>query len=211
SVILLVGAGLFVRSLHNVKNLRLGYDVDPVLVVDLAMRGVKLDSAQAVTLRERLLESAQAMPGVERATLSTSLPFYSMWDVGIYVAGIDSVDRLGRFDLNAVTPDYFATMGTRILRGRAISAEDSRNAPRVMVVSAAMAKALWPGQDPIGRCVKVSADTVPCTYVVGIAENIKEQELSDDPGLFYYMSSEQWYPQEGGLFVRIRGDAARYA
>ncbi|HEX8724968.1 MAG TPA: ABC transporter permease, partial [Gemmatimonadaceae bacterium] len=76
SVILLVGAGLFVRSLHNVKNLRLGYDVDSVLVVDLAMRGVKLDSAQAVTLRERLLESAQAMPGVEHATLSTSLPFY---------------------------------------------------------------------------------------------------------------------------------------
>jgi len=211
SVVLLVGAGLFVRSLQHVRAVPLGYDVDPVLLVDLNMRGERVDSAAQLALRRTLLDKARAMPGVERATRQLTVPFWNTWNVDLYVAGIDSVSRLGRFDLNAVTPDYFATMGTRILRGRAISPEDSRNAPRVMVVSAAMAKALWPGQDPIGRCVKVSADTAPCTYVVGVAENIKEQELSDDPGLFYYMSSEQWHPQDGGLFVRIRGEAARSA
>ena len=211
SVILLVGAGLFVRSLHNVKNLRLGYDVDSVLVVDLAMRGVKLDSAQAVTLRERLLESAQAMPGVEHATLSTSLPFYSMWSVGIFVAGIDSVDRLGEFDLNGVTPDYFATMGTRILRGRGIEKQDVAGAPGAVVVSAAMAKTLWPREDALGKCIRINADTMPCSYVVGVAEDIKSQKLSDDPGLYYYLSAPQFNERNTMLLVRTRGAASEHA
>ena len=80
-----------------------------------------------------------------------------------------------------------------------------------MVVSDAMAKTLWPGRDPIGQCVKVGADTAPCTYVVGVAENIKSEQLGDDPGLFYYLSTAQWHPEDGGLFVRTRGEATRYA
>ncbi len=210
SVVLLVGAGLFVRSLRHVRVIPLGYDVDPVLLVDLNMRGVRLDSARAVQLRRELLETAQAMPGVEQASRQLTVPFWSTWNMDLHVAGIDSVSRLGEFDLNAVTPEYFATLGTRMLRGRGIGAEDTPHAPRVMVVSDAMAKALWPGRDPIGRCVKVGADTAPCSYVVGVAENIKSQQLGDDPGLFYYLSSAQWHPEQGGLFIRTRGEAARY-
>ena len=56
-----------------------------------------------------------------------------------------------------------------------------------IVVSESMAKALWPGKDAMGQCIKVGADTLPCSYVVGIAENIKSQSLSEDPGLFYYL------------------------
>jgi len=211
SVVLLVGAGVFVRSLRHVRVIPLGYDVDPVLLVDLNMRGVQLDSAHRVALRRELLETAQAIPGVEQTSRQLTVPFWSTWNMGLHVAGIDSVDRLGEFDLNAVTPEYFATLGTRILRGRGIGAEDTQHAPRAMVVSDAMAKALWPGQDPIGQCVKVGADTVPCSYVVGVAENIKSQKLGDDPGLFYYLSEAQWHPEEGGLFIRTRGEAARYA
>jgi len=211
SVVLLVGAGLFVRSLHHVRVIPLGYDVDPVLLVDLNMRGVQLDTAQRVALRRELLETAQAIPRVEHASRQLTVPFWSTWNMDLHVAGIDSVSRLGEFDLNAVTPEYFATLGTRILRGRGIGAEDTPHAPRAMVVSDAMAKALWPGRDPIGQCVKVGADTVPCSYVVGVAENIKSQELGDDPGLFYYLSSAQWYPEQGGVFIRTRGEAARAA
>jgi predicted permease len=211
SVVLLVGAGLFVRSLRHVRVMPLGYDVDPVLLVDLNMRGVQLDSAHKVALRRELLETAQAIPGVEHASRQLTVPFWSTWNMGLHVAGIDSVSRLGEFDLNAVTPEYFATLGTRILRGRGIGAEDTQHAPRAMVVSSAMAKTLWPGRDPIGQCVKVGGDTVPCSYVVGVAENIKAQQLGDDPGLFYYLSSAQWHPEEGGLFIRTRGEAARYA
>ena len=219
SVVLLVGAGLFVRSLRHARALSLGYDVDPVLVVELNMRGVQLDSAHAVALRRMLLDQAQALPGVEHAALHTSIPFLRTLDgrngigVELRVAGIDSVDRLGVFDLDAVGPEYFATIGTRILRGRGIGEQDAAGAPGAMVVSDAMAKVLWPDRDAIGQCVRVVTDAANgkdpgCTYVVGVAEDIRSQSLSDDRGFFYYLSSAQFHPQLPGLYVRVRGDAA---
>jgi putative ABC transport system permease protein len=211
SVVLLVGAGLFVRSLRNVKSMRLGYDVEPVLVADLRMRGVTLDSAHAVMLREQLLAAARNLPSVEHAAMNTSIPFWSTWSLDLHVPGIDSVSRLGEFDLNAVSPDYFATLGTRIVRGRGIGAQDVAHAPGAMVVSEAMARVIWPGKDPIGQCVKIEADTMPCTYVVGLAENIKNNSLSDDNSYYYYLASAQFNPQRTGLFIRTRGDAARQA
>jgi predicted permease len=211
SVLLLIGAGLFVRSLRNVQSLRLGYDVDPVLLVTLNTRGVQIDSAASVALRQRLLEAAKETPGVENASLQSAVPFWSTWSMSLFVQGIDSVNRLGQFDLNAVSPEYFSTLGTRILRGRGITGRDTERAQRVAVVSENMARTLWPGRDAIGQCMKIVADTMPCTYVVGIAENIKEQSLATDPGFYYYLPAAQYRPQTGGLFVRVRGDAPRLA
>ena len=211
SVILLVGAGLFVRSLNHVRNIRLGFDGDPVLVVGLNMRGVQLDSVQQVELRRRLLERAVATPNVESATLQIGIPFWSTWSQRLVVAGIDTVARLGRFDLSAVSPDYFRTMGTRILRGRGILATDLEHSPLVMVVSQAMGKTLWPNEDAIGKCVRMGADTSPCRYVVGIAEDIKSHQLSNEPDMYYYMPATQFNPNQTGIFVRVRGDAAQYA
>ena len=176
------------------------------------MRGVKLDSAHAVVLRRQLLERAQDLPGVEHAALHMSIPFYRSLGaeglaVDLHVAGIDSVNGLGDFWLDAVTPDYFATMGTHILRGRGIGAQDVSGAPGAMVVSQAMAKVLWPGKDAIGQCVRVQSATAPCSYVVGVAEDIKSQSLSDDTGFYYYLSSAQFHPQRTDLLVRTRGDA----
>jgi putative ABC transport system permease protein len=208
SVLLLVGAGLFVRSLRHVNAIPLGYDADHIAVVGLEMRGVTLDSAAEVALRRRLLEAAQGIPGVTHATRQVTMPFWSTWNTDLHVAGIDSVERLGEFDLNAVSPDYFATMGTRLLRGRGISAQDVAGAPEVMVVSAAMARKLWPGADALGQCVRVGADTAPCTTVVGIAEDIKTHSLDQDPGFLYYLAADQSSPRQGGLFVRTRGAAA---
>ncbi|HTI04561.1 MAG TPA: ABC transporter permease [Gemmatimonadales bacterium] len=208
SVLLLVGAGLFVRSLRNVNGVRLGYDVDPVLLVNLNMRGEKLDSAATIGLLQRLEQRAKTTPGVEHVSRQVAVPFWSTWSVGLFVQGIDTVSRLGQFNLNAVSPDYFATMGTRILRGRGFTDADAANAPRAMIVSEGMGKVLWPGKDPIGQCIRVNADTVPCTYVVGIAEDIKQQSLAADTGSFYYyLPSAQFNPQNAGLFVRVRGDA----
>ena len=211
SVLLLIGAGLFVRSLRHVRELRLGYDADRVLLVNRNMRGVMLDSAHTVALGRQLLAAATAIPGVEHASLQVAVPFWSTWEEDLFVAGIDSVRRLGDFRLNAVSPDYFATMGTRLLRGRAITDADVAGAPRAMVVSQSMAHTLWPGRDPIGQCVKVGADTVPCSYVVGVAEDIKASSLSKDDGLYYYLSAAQWPADDQGLFVRMHGDAAQSA
>src|SRR5581483_11166479 len=74
SVVLLIGAGLFVRSLRNVISMRWGYDAEPVAMVNLSMRGVKLDSAQTVALRLKLLDRAKSIAGVEHASLQTSVP-----------------------------------------------------------------------------------------------------------------------------------------
>jgi putative ABC transport system permease protein len=209
SVVLLVGAGLFVRSLRNVRDIRLGYDVDPVMLVDLRMRGVTLDSVATIALRQRLLDAAKTIPGVQTAGLASSVPFWSTWSENLFVAGIDTVGRLGQFDLNAVSPEYFATLGTRVVRGRGISSADVEHAPRAMVVSQAMGKVLWPGKDPIGQCVRMNADTMPCIYVVGIAENIKNESLSADSGFYYYVPAAQFSPQNGGLFVRTRGPSIK--
>lgn len=209
SVVLLIGAGVFVRSLRNVRSVRLGYDVDPILIVNTVMRGVDLDSVHAIALRQQLLETARNIPGVERVASNVTIPFWSTWSLDLRVAGIDSVNKLGEFDLNAVSPEYFATVGTRIIRGRGIEAQDVAGAPGAVVVSEAMGRVLWPGKDPIGQCVRLNADTVPCTYVVGIAENIKSGSLSDEPSYFYYLSSAQFNPNRTGLFIRMHGEAAR--
>ncbi len=212
SVVLLIGAGLFVRSLSNVNNTRLGYDVDPVLMVNLNMRGVVLDSAQTVLLKDKLLADAKTLTEVETASRQTSVPFWSTWSTGLFIAGIDTVQKLGQFDLNGVSPEYFAALGTHILRGRGITDADRAGAPGAMVVSAKMAKRLWPAADAIGQCVKVGADTMPCTYVVGIAEDIKAQKLDgDNDDYYYYLAIAQFHPNNGGLFIRTRGRGAPLA
>jgi predicted permease len=208
SVVLLVGAGLFLRSLINVKTIRLGYDADRVLWVTLNARGATLDTTQRLALRRDLLAAAKRIPEVEHASRALTVPFWSTWNVDLYVAGIDSVNKLGDFSLQASTPEFFETMGTRILRGRGISAEDRANAPPVIVVGEAMAKTIWPNQDAIGKCIKVNADTMPCSTVVGIAEDVRRGNLTK-PDLHYYLSIDQFRPYEGGIFVRTRGPADR--
>jgi putative ABC transport system permease protein len=123
------------------------------------------------------------------------------------VTGIDSVIKLGRFYSNTVSADYFRVMGTKILRGRAIESTDRDGARRVAVVGESMAGALWPGRDPIGQCFRMSADTMPCTYVVGVAEDIHSQSITaEERPLFYYLPAAQWHPEDGGLFVRTQGE-----
>jgi len=205
SVLLLVGAGLFVRSLRNVRHIPLGYDAKPVLVVDLNMRGVRLDSAHLASLNDRLLAASLGVRGVEHASLMKTVPFEGIESTALFVAGIDSVDRLGEFDLNGVSPDYFATMGTRILRGRGFQPSDGARSGPVMIVGASMARALWPRANPIGECVRLSAPDAPCTTVVGVAQDVHTHSVSDESGYyFYYLPASQVRPDYTGLFVRAR-------
>lgn len=208
SVVLLVGAGLFVKSFANVRSVPLGYDVQPVLYVERNMRGVEMPEEQQALLNHRLLDAAAALPGVVSATEAVSVPFYNFESRGLYVAGIDSVSKLGRFQLQAASPDFFRTMGTRILAGRGISAADRRGAPPVVVVSQTMASRLWPGKNALGECLRVGADTAPCRTVVGIAEDIRQRNLAEAAGANYYLSAQQLDESAYGLFVRVHGRAA---
>ena len=128
SVVLLVGAGLFVRSLLNVQNLRLGYDVEQLLYVDINWRGIKAGLAcKNVAMRQRLLEQARTRAGRrERGARADGAVLDDVEHVDLFVAGIDSVHKLGRFTLQAGSPELFATMGTRIVRGRGFTSADVR-------------------------------------------------------------------------------------
>jgi predicted permease len=209
SVVLLVGAGLFVRSLSHVRDMRLGFDAEPVLFVSRNLRGMALSDDEQAALGRRLLETAQATPGVERAAWVSSVPFWSTSSTRLFVAGIDSVAKLGRFTYQTASPDYFATMGTRVVRGRAFGPEDRAGTPRVAVVSESMARVLWPGRDAMGECMRVGIDTMPCTTVVGIAEDAVQSSLTDEQPFRYYLPIEQHDPSGGfALMLRMRGDPA---
>jgi putative ABC transport system permease protein len=199
SVILLVGAGLFVRSLNNVMSIPLGYDAETVVEAHLDFRGFQMDSVASIAVRRRLLDAAKAIPGAESATRVNSLLF-STNTASLTVPGIDSVARLGRFNFQMTTPEYFAVMQTRILRGRAFNASDRENAPLVAVVSQAMGRALWANDDPIGKCIHVAwnslrpNDPTPCTTVVGVAEDAAMQSVTDDQRFMYYIPVDQANP-----------------
>jgi putative ABC transport system permease protein len=211
SVVLLIGAGLFVRSLYNVSTMRLGYDVEPVLFVNPVWRGVRLSDTAQVALSHRLLDEGRTIPGVSSVALGITVPFYNTSVEELFTVSHDSVPKPNRFTLQSASPDYFRTFGTRLIRGRSLTDADRAGAPPVMLVSEAMAKTLWPGQDAIGQCVRVGADTVPCRAVVGVTEGIKQSSLSDDAGIQYYLPIDQYHPENASLFVRIDGDASRTA
>jgi len=215
SVVLLVGAGLFVRSLQQVRAVPLGYDVEPLVYVGTEMRGVKLNAAEHGALVDRLLAESRAVPGIATATFVLSPPFLGSERHTLYVAGIDSVRKLGRFMMQAGSPEYFATTGTRILRGRNLSAGDRGGTPSVAVVSQSMGKVLWKGDDPIGKCFRIESDTLPCTTVVGVAEDIRTRDITVGGEFMYYLPIAQYVANFGRsegleLFVRVRGRADDY-
>jgi hypothetical protein len=162
-------------------------------------------------LGNRVIEAARGTPGVSLVTSAASVPFWSNEGRGLFIQGIDSVTKLGRFILQAGDTNYFRTVGTRILRGRGFTASDGRDAPRVVVVGDGMAKVLWPGQDPIGKCIRISAATAPCTTVVGVAEEMRMRALDDAREHTYFLPMEQYDGTPDAIFVRVAGDAADYS
>ena len=210
SVTLLVGAALFVRSLDNVLAIPLGFDVSTVLDIHPDFRGAEPDSANAVALRRRLLATAQAIPGVEAAARINSALFATNTG-NLRVPGIDSVEKLGRFNFQLTTPDYFRVMRTRILRGRAFDARDAEGAARAAIVSQAMARTLWPNKDALGQCLYFSFGDAkanpPCATVVGIAEDAAHQRLLDENRFVYYLPVEQIDPRgAASIYVRLTDD-----
>jgi putative ABC transport system permease protein len=197
SVVLLVGAALFVRSFSNVLDIPLGYDATAVLEIRSDFRGQTFDSTQQVALGRRLMAAAEAIQGVEAATKVNSRLFGTNTTT-LRVPGVDSVERLGRFNFQIATPDYFRVMRTKILRGRPFAEQDRAGSQPVTIVSAAMAKAVWPGQDPLGKCIQPSwtaASGVPthqCTMVVGVAEDAAQQGITDTQRFMYYINVDQF-------------------
>jgi predicted permease len=197
-VVLLVGAGLFVRSLWNVRTLALGVDPDRVMVVEVsrAPLGQIQDPAALAAERARRSQAAldaltrvRQIPGVEHASLAIGTPFGNRFSMQVKVPGLDEVPRLktGGPSLSAVGADYFTTVGTPILRGRAFGPEDRAGSEAVAIVSDTMARTVWPGADPIGKCLFVGKDATACARIVGIAADTRRSQLREPPVMHFYI------------------------
>ena len=211
SVLLLVGAGLFVRSLFRAQAVGLGLDTGRLLVVSV-MRG---EAALRPDFRSALRADIEKIPGVEKTTLvAGTLPFVSSWAMRLNIPDLPQrpvVDDGGPY-VHAVEPGYFETVGTSIVEGRPFTGDDRDGAPRVAIVNRSMARLYWPGTPAIGKCLKIGPDDSPCSTIVGIAENTRRQEIVEGDSLLYYIPLEQAPPdlrRGARLAVRASADDSR--
>ncbi|HEY2162766.1 MAG TPA: ABC transporter permease, partial [Gemmatimonadaceae bacterium] len=187
SVVLLVGAALFVRSLSNVESLDTGFAIDRLAFVWLTTRPV--DSADDVARGVRLasLQSRlEHVRGVERVAFTSMRP-KSGFQTETYYPDVDTLAHkkpLGFF--TAVSPGFFEATGTRVVRGRDFAPRRAGEPPP-LIVNEAMARALWPGQDPVGRCVHFSEPTAPCSTIVGVAQTAMLLHATEDPEPRFYV------------------------
>ncbi|PYP41583.1 MAG: hypothetical protein DMD43_06030 [Gemmatimonadetes bacterium] len=213
SLVLLVGAGLFVRSLWRVVHADIGYDPRGVIVADVDLGVAGYNKPERLAFYDRALERMRALPGIERASLAINSPFWTMHSKGIRLTDRDSTLRPpeGGPYYNGVTPEYFATTGMRLVRGRLFTAGDRAGAAPVMVINRQMADFFWPKQDPIGQCVKLGGDSLPCSQVIGVVATARIGAIQEEPRLAYYVPLEQslalGMSRDRILFLRTRSDA----
>jgi predicted permease len=215
---LLVGAGLFVRSLRNAETLDYGLDLQHLLIADLGVRsgagrtfmlGGEEDPQSALYLR--LLRHIQANPAVASAAASVGTPYYSSYSINLRVSGRDSLPTVGSSvpTLNAVSVDYFATAGIPIVRGRRFTdADEVRGAPRVAVVGRTFARLVWPDRNPLGQCLFLGGADSACVQVIGVAGD-RRPGIREEPALAYYLPYGQHLvsPPIDGLLIRTRAAA----
>ncbi|MFI5234920.1 MAG: ABC transporter permease [Gemmatimonadales bacterium] len=193
TLVLLTGAGLFIRSLRHVRGLRLGFDPGQVIVasVDLESLGYKRPAIDA--LYQQIRARVEQVPGIAGVSLSIGTPFQSSYAVDLEVPGLDSFPSLttGGPYISAVTPDYFRTMGTLVRRGRSFTEADNAGGQRVAMVSETFAKLAWPGQEPLGKCLKVGFKNAPCSEVVGVVEDARRNEVKEELNAQYFIPLAQ--------------------
>jgi predicted permease len=210
TVVLLSGTGLFLMSLRRVQAVPLGLEPDRVLSANVVTAGRSYTEAERATMYEQLLRVAVATPGVQHAALATSIPFHSASATAVFLPGRDSVPltRAGGPYVNAVTPDFFRTMGTRIIAGRAFNDGDRAGSAPVVIVNETAARLWWPAESAIGKCMKIDADTMPCAAVVGVAENTRRFGIVEGESVQFYAPLEQLTSQGSPsvLYVRPAGD-----
>ena len=208
TLVLLTGAGLFVRSLRNVRALDLGLDTEHVLVgtMDLRMAGRSPQEINQLFLA--MLDRLARLPDVERVAASVGHPFGSASGMQVRVPGRDSLPQVktGGPYYSQVTAGYFEAIGTTIVRGRSFTPSDRPGSPRVAVISETMARLYFPGEDPLGRCVMLG-DAPGCYEIVGVAKEARHFAAVEDSYLHVYIPLGQWDVEPiTALFVRARGD-----
>jgi predicted permease len=210
AIVLLVGAGLLVRSWRYVINIDPGFRPERVLMIEVSPPPTFSVPTQRIDLYHRVLEEIQAVPGVESAGIIDDLFTSNPREHVLTVERDDgTVSERLRLTRDEVSAGFFRTVGTPLLRGRFLSIGDQPEAPRVAIINDALARRSWPGHDPVGRRFKFGPrdSDGPWYTVVGVVGNMRRQGLEREALPQIFVSLAQSHPPSNvALFIRTSSD-----
>lgn len=211
SVVLLVGAGLFVNSLHNIMSREVGLDRDRVLRVTMPLSRFGFDGGQIEEVYQRGVERVRAISGVTSVAVARmTVPMTSASASNFSVPGVKQAAIQTAVYNSAVTSGFFATVGATIINGRDFTLAEESSAARVVIVNEAVAKLYWPNANPVGRCAKFGADSA-CSEVIGVVGNVLQFNVINDDRAIAYAPSKHPGTEgalPGAMLVRVSGDPA---
>jgi len=210
ATVLLVGATLLIRSLIHLQHVPLGFDPEGVISLQVSLPPTKYPMAKRLMFYRELREALQTIPGAVHVGVSSGIPFgagnYTTSPVSVPGQSLLPKGASVPIDWRTVSPGYFETMRIPLLRGREFTDSDSVNAPEVMILSRATARAFWGERDPIGQTVRRVADGKDFT-VVGVVGDVRSTTLNNESPALYYSSGTRIWPLMD-IVVRPNGDPA---
>jgi predicted permease len=204
SFVLLVAAGLVLRSLQRISGANPGFSTDEVLTTSVNLFAAGYDSTRAKAFDDRLLHSIRSIGGVDTMALARSLPFSTRpYDSGpIAVDGfVPGADEQPTASYNSVSPGYFATLGIELLSGRDFTTSDDESSEPVAIVGETMVAQFWGGENPIGKRLQIGGRW---RRIVGVAKNVDFESLLDVPRALCYLPLRQNFSTQGAIFIRTR-------
>lgn len=193
SILLLVGSGLFLRSLRKAQQIETGFDTGPAAIVapNYELSGLA-DPTRARIVRDRILERVRAIPGITGVALAGRLPLGAAIQTReLNIDGITPPNGADALDIDFTSADsaYFTVMGVPIVAGRNFGPLDNEDAPEVVIISEAAARAWWPGQDAIGRMIWMGDDRTSPATVIGVARDTRVRTLGEAPRPYVYLNA----------------------
>jgi predicted permease len=204
TLVLLVTAGAFVRSLQNLRTLDIGFNKQNVLMFELDARQTGYKGAQLTSLYDRLLERISGLPGVQSSALSRVAYSRGIWGDSIVVPG-DREAHVIRG--NFITPRYFETLGVSLRAGRAFGPQDSLTAPKTAIVNQTMARKFFPETSPLGRHFRFAGGDADTT-IVGVVRDFTYNHIREDTPPLIFLPYAQSPGNLPHLAVRTSGNAA---
>jgi predicted permease len=205
SLVLLVVAGLFVRSLQKVQGFDLGFDPDHLLNVKMDPHEIGYDEARSNAFYREIETRVRALPGVQSASLATYVPMGGFPSkAAVYIEGhpVASGEQPLRVLFNCVDSAYLETMRVSLLRGRDFTDSDDESAPLVVIINQTMADRFWPHEDAIGKRFSMDGPTGPFAEVVGVTNDGKYQTIGEDAQPFFYVPLAQNFASKRILHIR---------
>ncbi|HEV2352349.1 MAG TPA: ABC transporter permease [Terriglobia bacterium] len=211
-LVLLVSAGLCVRSLMNAQSIDPGFDTRHVLMAEVDPGTLGYSESKGRAFYQELVGRVEALPGVKSVSTTGYLPLTTNQDMAM--AGperqANPAQGLPAINTTDVGPGYFKTMGIPLLQGREFTAQDGPGSPGVAIINQAMAKSFWPGENPVGQRLRLPNGSNPATgsslEIVGVVRTGKYRTLSEDALPFFYRPMLQAYHSKLTLVVRAAGD-----